>query len=184
MSPLRLSAVSDDYDRIQALKAGRIAPEGCVLDYVTLDPGSTFQRLFRNHEFDVAEMSFSTYMLALSKGDFPYIAVPIFLSRVFPHGSIYVRTDRGIRAPAGLKGKIVGVPSYHFTRGLVVRGMLQDEYEISPRDFRWRIGGIDKPEDFSYVAKPNPPGVEIEFIPPDRAIGVDLAEGRIDAIIR
>lgn len=183
MAPLRLTAVSDDYDRIQALKSGRTIVEGCTLDYLTLDPGSTFQRLFRKHEFDIAEMSFSTYMLALSTGDFPYRAVPVFLSRVFPHGSIYVRTDRGIRTPQDLRGRLVGVPSYHFTRGLVVRGMLQDEYGVTPADLRWRIGGVDRPEDFSYVAKPSPPGVDIEFVAPDRHLGAELAEGRIDAIV-
>ncbi len=180
---LRLVVASDDYDRIQALKQGKVAIEGCALDYLTLEPGETFTRLFRKHEFDISEMSFSTYMVALSQGEFPYRAVPIFLSRVFPHGSIYVRTDAGIRAPRDLKGRIVGVPSYHFTRGLVVRGMLQDEYGLKPSDMRWLIGGVDRPEDFSYVAKPHPPGVEVEFVAPDRCLADELAEGRIDAII-
>jgi 4,5-dihydroxyphthalate decarboxylase len=102
---------------------------------------------------------------------------------VFPHCSIYVRAGSGIRAPRDLKGRVVGIPSYHFTRGLVARGMLQDEYGIAPADIRWRIGGVDRPEDFSYVAKPSPPGVEVEFIAPDRHLAAELAEGRIDAII-
>jgi 4,5-dihydroxyphthalate decarboxylase len=183
MAPLRLVVATDDYDRIQALKQGKVAIEGCALDYVTLEPGEIFTRLFRKHEFDISEMSFSTYMLALSEGKFPYRAIPIFLSRVFPHGSIYVRADAGIRQPRDLKGRIIGVPSYHFTRGLVVRGMLQDEHGLKPSDMRWRIGGVDRPEDFSYVAKPNPPGVEVEFIAPGRCLADELAEGRIDAII-
>ena len=179
----RLSICTGDYDRIQALKTGRALIDGCDLDYLNLDPGSTFQRLFRNHEFDIAEMSFSTYMLALTTGDFPYVAVPVFLSRVFPHGSIYVRTDRGIDAPADLHGKKVGIPSYHFTRGLVVRGMLSDSYGVQPQHIRWLIGGIDRPEDFSYVGRPAPAGVEIAFLEDGRHLGAELAEGRIDAII-
>lgn len=158
----RLLVAGDDYDRIQSLKSGKVAIPGFELDYLTLDPGSTFQRLFRKHEFDIAEMSFSTSLIALATGGFPYRALPVFLSRVFPHGSIYIRTDRGIRAPADLKGRLVGVPSYHFTRGLVVRGMLADEYGVRPGDLRWRVGGVDRAEDFSYVARPAPPGVEIE----------------------
>jgi 4,5-dihydroxyphthalate decarboxylase len=102
---------------------------------------------------------------------------------VFPHGSIYVRTGSGIREPRDLIGRLVGAPSYHFTRGLVVRGMLQDEYGIRPGDLRWRIGGVDRPEDFSYVAKPSPPGVDVEFIEPNRHLAGELAAGRIDAII-
>jgi 4,5-dihydroxyphthalate decarboxylase len=183
MAPLRLVVATDDYDRIQALKHGKVAIEGCTLDYVTLEPGEIFTRLFRKHEFDISEMSFSTYMLALSQGEFPYRAIPIFLSRVFPHGSIYVRADAGIRAPRDLRGRLVGVPSYHFTRGLVVRGMLQDEYGIKPSDLRWRIGGVDRPEDYSYVAKPSPPGVEVEFIAAGRHLSGEMVEGRIDAII-
>ena len=183
MTALRLTIATDDYDRIQALKQGKVAIDGCTLDYLTLEPGETFTRLFRKHEFDISEMSFSTYMVALSQGGFPYRAIPIFLSRVFPHGSIYVRTGSGIREPCDLKGRLVGAPSYHFTRGLVVRGMLQDEYGIKPGDLRWRIGGVDRPEDFSYVAKPSPPGVNVEFIAPDRHLAGELAEGRIDAII-
>jgi 4,5-dihydroxyphthalate decarboxylase len=183
MADLRLSIATDDYDRVQALKSGAVAVPGCALEHFTLSPGQTFQRLFRQHEFDVSEMSFSTYLLALATGGFPYRAIPVFLSRVFPHGSIYVRTDRGIRAPGGLAGRLVGAPSYHFTRGLVVRGMLQDEYRVSPRDLRWRIGGVDEPVDYSYVAKPAPPGVEIEFIAPGRCLGDMLAAGEIDAIV-
>jgi 4,5-dihydroxyphthalate decarboxylase len=183
MERLQLSVVSANYDRIQALKTGAVAVEGCELSYIVSDPVSTFQRLFRQHEFDVAEMSFSTYMMALSKGGFPYRAVPVFLSRVFPHCSIYVRTDRGIREPKDLKGKLIGIPSYHFTRGLVVRGMLQDEYGVTPRDIRWRIGGVDRPEDLNYVDRPSPPGVDIGFIEPGRWLGEELKCGRIDGII-
>lgn len=183
MADLSLLAAGDDYDRIQALKSGAVTIEGCALRYLTLEPGDTFQRLFRGHEFDISEMSFSTYMMALGQGGFPYRAIPVFLSRVFAHGSIYVRTDRGIRTPQDLKGRLVGVPSYHFTRGLVARGVLQDEYGIRPQDVRWRIGGVDRAEDFNYVAKPSPPGVDIEFIAADRHLGAELAEGRIDAII-
>jgi 4,5-dihydroxyphthalate decarboxylase len=183
MAPRRLLVAGDDYDRIQALKSGAAAIPGFEIDYLILEPGDTFQRLFRKNEFDISEMSFSTYLVALAKGGFPYRALPVFLSRVFPYGSIYIRTDRGIAAPADLKGRLVGVPSYHFTRGLVVRGMLQDEFGISPADLRWRIGGVDRAEDFSYVAKPSPPGVDIEFIAPGEALAPMLQRGEIDAII-
>jgi 4,5-dihydroxyphthalate decarboxylase len=183
MAGLRVSIVSGNYDRTQALKSGIVKIDGCELEYLNLEPGETFKRLFGTHEFDIAEMSFSTYMLALAKGGFPYRALPVFLSRVFPHGSIYIRTDRGIERPADLKGKLVGVPNYHFTRGLVARGMLQDEYGIEPKDLRWRIGGIDRPDDFNYVDRPKPPRVHIEFADEGIHLGAELQAGRIDAII-
>ncbi len=130
MADVPITIVSGDYDRIQAIKSGAVAVEGCDVTYLNLSPGETFFRLFNYQEFDVSEMSFSTYMLARSKGDWPYRAVPVFLSRVFPHCSIYIRSDRGIERPEHLHGRIVGVPSYHFTRGLAVRGMLHDEFGI------------------------------------------------------
>jgi 4,5-dihydroxyphthalate decarboxylase len=183
MSKLSLTIATHDYDRTEALKTGAVEIEGCVLDYTISDPVSTFHRLFREHAFDIAEMSFSTYMLACAKGGFPYRAVPVFLSRVFPHASIYIRTDRGIAHPNDLRGKLIGIPNYPFTRGLVVRGMLQDEYGVRPQDIRWRIGGIDRPEDLNWLARPSPPGVHIDYAGPGESLGTALAEGRLDGII-
>ena len=181
--PLNITVVSGDYDRIQAIKTGKVPVEGCAVTYVNLAPPETFQRLFTNQEFDVAEMSFSSYMLARSRMDWPYTAVPIFPSRVFPHSSIYVRTDRGIHRPEDLKGKLIGIPNYHFTRGLVVRGMLQDEYGVRNEDIRWRIGGIDAPGGLTYMPFDPPAGLEVETIPADKTLGQMLVDGKIDAII-
>jgi 4,5-dihydroxyphthalate decarboxylase len=183
MADLDISMVSGDYDRIQGIKTGKVPVEGCRVRYLNLAPPETFKRLFDSQEFDVAEMSFSTYMLTRFSFDFPYTAVPIFLSRVFPHCSIYVNTDRGITRPEDLKGKRVGVPNWHFTRGLCVRGMLSDEYGVRVEDIRWRAGGIDTPGGLTYRAAPPPPGIEYEQIPGDQTLGDMLADGRIDAII-
>jgi 4,5-dihydroxyphthalate decarboxylase len=109
--------------------------------------------------------------------------VPIFPSRVFPHSSIYIRTDRGIREPSDLKGRLIGIPNYHFTRGLVVRGMLADEYGVKNADIRWRIGGIDTPGGLTYMPFEPPAGVEVQTIPADQTLGQMLVDGRIDAII-
>lgn len=183
MADVPITIVSGDYDRIQAIKSGAVAVEGCDVTYLNLSPGETFFRLFNYQEFDVSEMSFSTYILARSKGDWPYRAVPVFLSRVFPHCSIYIRSDRGIERPEHLHGRIVGVPSYHFTRGLAVRGMLHDEYGVAPSDMRWRIGGVDRPEDFDYVGVDAPDGVEVVPIDRRRCLSELLLEGEIDAIV-
>lgn len=183
MSPIRISVVSGDYDRVRAIKTGEVAVDGCEVDYLNLAPPETFQRLFDGQEFDVAEMSFSTYLMTRFRDDFPYTAVPVFPSRVFPHSSIYVRTDRGIETPEDLRGRLVGIPNYHFTRGLVVRGMLQDEYGVRNEDIRWRIGGIDTPGGLTYMTIDAPDGVEAAPIGADETLGDLLAEGRIDAIV-
>ena len=78
----------------------------------------------------MAEIGFSPYLIALSRGVPPYVAVPAFLSRMFRHSAVYIRTDRGITGPADLKGKRVGVPEYQMSAVMWYRGFLQDEYEI------------------------------------------------------
>lgn len=183
MSPIRISVVTGDYDRVRAIKTGEVGIEGCEVDYLNLAPPETFRRLFENQEFDVAEMSFSTYLMTRFSGDFPYTAVPVFPSRVFPHSSIYIRTDRGIETPGDLRGRLVGIPNYHFTRGLIVRGMLSDEYGVRNEDIRWRIGGIDSPGGLTYMAIDAPADVEAVPIGPDECLGDQLAEGHIDAIV-
>lgn len=183
MNSIPISVVSDDYDRVQALKSGRVRIEGCAINYIDSSPADTFHRLFNDHEFDVSEMSFSTYLLARSRGNWPYRAVPVFLSRVFPHCSIYIRTDRGIEKPGDLRGRRIGIPNYHFTRGLCVRGMFQDEYGLKPEDSLWLIGGIDRPGGLEYLAMEPPEGVDVRTIEPSKHLGAMLAEGEIDAII-
>ncbi|MGH9809729.1 MAG: ABC transporter substrate-binding protein, partial [Terriglobia bacterium] len=101
----------------------------------------------------------------------------------FPHSSIYVRTDRGIDAPADLKGKLVGLPNWNFTRGLVVKGMLQDDYGLRQSDIRWRVGPVDAPNDSTYSVRATPPGVHIEDVAAGSHLSAELADGRIDAII-
>ncbi|MBT3549939.1 MAG: ABC transporter substrate-binding protein [Rhodospirillaceae bacterium] len=183
MSAVPLRIASGNYDRIQAIKTGEVGIEGCQVDYVNLAPPETFRRLFEDQEFDIAEMSFSTYLLTRTRFPFPYTAVPLFLSRVFPHSSIYIRTDRGIDSPADLKGRLIGIPNYHFTRGLCVRGMLSDEYGVEGEDVHWRIGGIDTPGGLQYMQIDPPTGIDAEQIPPDQTLGAMLAAGEIDAII-
>jgi 4,5-dihydroxyphthalate decarboxylase len=183
MGAVPITIAADDYDRTQPVASGRVPVEGCQVTYLTLTPGETFFRLFTYREFDVAEMSFSTYLLARSKGEWPYQALPVFLSRVFPHGSIYVRTDRGIDAPADLKGRTLGVPSYHFTRGLCARGVLRDEYGVDPGDVAWRVGGVDAPEDFDYVGFEPPPGTDVRPIERGQCLGDLWRQGRIDGIV-
>ena len=85
MAPVPLTIVTDDYDRVQGVKTGAVPVAGCEVNYFHLPPSSAFPRLMRNHEFQVCEMSLSTYMLSRSRYDLPYRAIPVILSRVFAH---------------------------------------------------------------------------------------------------
>ena len=98
MARVPLTIVTDNYDRIQALRDGEVKVEGCEVTYLNLPPSSTFPRLMRYQEFQVSEMSLSTYMLARSRRDLPYRAIPVAASRPFAHGSIWVREGGPIAA--------------------------------------------------------------------------------------
>jgi 4,5-dihydroxyphthalate decarboxylase len=134
MRRIGLTIACWDYDRTRALREGTVEVEGCDVTMLSLAPEEAFFRAFRHAEFDVSELSFSSYMIATSRGTCPYIAIPVFPSRLFRHSGIYVRTDRGIKAPADLKGRTVGIPEYQVTAAVWIRGILEDEYGVKPSD--------------------------------------------------
>jgi len=182
MGKLSITMASWDYDRIQGIKDGSVQVEGCDVTHIVARPEEMFFRLFKHQEFDVSEMSFAIYILGRTNVDFPYIALPIPLSRVFVHSGIFIRRDCGIKEPQDLKGRRVGVPSYQQTRGLCIRGMLSDEYGVKPADLHWRMGGLDRPESLQLVPQDVPKDINIEPIPHGRTLSQMLVEGEIDAI--
>lgn len=169
-------------DRTRAIKDGRVPVEGCKVNYITLEPEEVFFRAFRNEEFDVTELSFSSYVMSLSKGACPYIAIPAFVSRVFRHSGIYIRTDRGIKKPEDLRGKVIGVPEYQMTAIVWMRGMLKEEYGIDPKDIRWRNGGQEEPGRDERTPLNLTNGVELKRIPEGKTLSRMLADGEIDGI--
>ena len=183
MSLLPVSMTFWDYDRVQALADGRGGIAGCDPVYFSLDIHDIFFRAIRNQEFDITEMSFSSYMTMLARGDPPYRAIPVFLSRMFRHSAIYIRTDRGINGPEDLKGREVGVPEYQVTAALVARGMLSDEYGVAASDIIWRTGGVEDPGRPEKVDLGLPPAFRVEPIPSDKCLSGMLADGEIDALV-
>jgi hypothetical protein len=122
MSRLSITVATWDYDRVRAIFDGRVRVEGCDVNYLTMPVEECFERAFFHGEFEVAEIGFSPYLIALSRGEAPYVAVPAFLSRTFRHSAIYVRNDRGIERPQELCGKRIGVPEYQMSAAMWVRG--------------------------------------------------------------
>lgn len=110
-----LTLACGNYDRTRAIIDGRVRIEGCEINYIRLEPEEVFFRAARYEEFDIAELSFHSYIMQTSRNESQYIGIPAFVSRCFRHSMIYIRTDRGIREPADLKGKLVGVPEYQLT---------------------------------------------------------------------
>ena len=104
MARVPLTICTGDYDRVRALVDGRVGVEGCDVNYLTMNPEQVFYRAWNNLEFDVTELSCSSYILARSNGWDNYIAVPVFPSRLFRHSGIYIRADSGIERPGDLEG--------------------------------------------------------------------------------
>src|SRR5215210_1977004 len=104
MVEVAITIACGNYDRTQAIKDGRVKVEGCAVTYLPLYPEEVFHRAFRFQEFDVCELSFSSYLRTVASGNAAYVGVPAFVSRIFRHSGIYVRADAGIRKPEDLKG--------------------------------------------------------------------------------
>ncbi|GLT22084.1 4,5-dihydroxyphthalate decarboxylase [Zoogloea oryzae] len=182
MSKLQLSVAMGDYDRTRALFDGRVQIDGVDPVFMLLNPEEMFFRAMRSQDFDITELSFSSYLVKLSKGESPYVAIPAFLSRAFRHTSIYVRKDR-IKCPEDLKGKRVGLPEYQLTANVWARAILQDDYGVRPEEITWVRGGIDTPGRPEKIKLQLPPGVHVEDAPPGTTISELLDQGEIDGFI-
>jgi 4,5-dihydroxyphthalate decarboxylase len=170
-----------NYDRTRSLLEGRIEPDGIDLNYLNMPVEETFFRMLRNREFDVAEMSLSSYTVSLFK-DSPFIAIPVFPSRFFRHSCIYVNKDSGIREPKDLIGKRVGNPEYQMTAPVWIRGVLQDEYEVPVDSVTYFTGGEEEPNRSEKLKLDLPSNIRVERIGPTQTLSAMLASGEIDAL--
>jgi 4,5-dihydroxyphthalate decarboxylase len=182
MAKLELSVAVGDYDRTRALIDGAVAIDGVDPIYMTLVPEEIFFRAFRGAEFDICELSLSSYTVKTAQDNCPYIAIPAFVSRAFRHTSIYVRTDR-IRKPADLKGRKVGVPEYQLTANVWARALLDDDYGVKPADIHWIRGGIEEPGRPEKLSIKPPAGVRLDNAPEGATISALLEAGEIDGFI-
>src|SRR5882757_2344377 len=132
MVEVPITIACGNYDRTAAIRDGRVKVDGCAVTYLPLYPEEIFHRAFKFDEFDVSELSFSSYLRTTAAGTSPYIGIPAFVSRIFRHSGIYIRTDAGIRTPDDLRGKRIGLPEYQITAVVWMRGMLQHEYGVKP----------------------------------------------------
>ncbi|HXQ50485.1 MAG TPA: ABC transporter substrate-binding protein [Stellaceae bacterium] len=182
MSKLRLTLACWDYDRARALADGSVAPEGIDLNVLELPVEETFFRMLRHREFDAAEMSLSSYVVSASRENPPFIAIPVFPSRLFRHNGIFINTGSGIREPKDLVGKRIGVPEYQLTAPVWQRGILQDEYGVDPASVEYFTGGEEDPGREEKVALDLPAKFRVRAIAPGKTLSAMLAEGELDAI--
>src|SRR6185369_3583094 len=182
MAKLNLSVAVGPYDRTRALIDGTVQVDGVKPACMTLSPEEIFFRAFRQAEFDICELSLSSFTVKTAQGSCPYVGVPAFVSRAFRHTSIYVRTDR-IKKPEDLKGKRIGLPEYQLTANVWARAILQDDYGVKPSDVTWVRGGIEEPGRPEKIKLNLPPDVKLENAPEGKTISGLLAAGEIDGFI-
>jgi 4,5-dihydroxyphthalate decarboxylase len=183
MSKLNLSVAVGDYDRTRPLIDGVVEIDGVKGVFLALEPEEIFFRAFRHEEFDICELSLSSYTLKVSRGEAGYIGIPVFPSRAFRHTSFYVRRDSGISSPADLKGKRVGLPEYQLTACVWARALLADDYGIDPSDIVWVRGGIDTPGRVEKLSLSLPDNICFEMAPAEMSLSHMLVAGDIDAMI-
>ena len=151
MANLPVTMACGPYDRMEALSLGVIQPEGIDLRYIAIQsPPEIFARMIKTNSFDVAEMSLAHYLISRIRGEFPYVAIPVFPSRVFRHGFVFVNSTAGIKTAKDLEGRRVGVQEYRQTAGVWVRGILQDEFGVDLDSLQWFEGGGSSNLDVSW----------------------------------
>jgi 4,5-dihydroxyphthalate decarboxylase len=182
VADLRLTLACWDYDRTRALADGSVKPDGIELTYLPLPVEETFFRMLRYREFDVAEMSLSSYCVSLGRPDPPFIAIPVFPSRFFRHSCIFVSARSGIREPRELMGKLVGSPEYQMTAPVWIRGILSDEYGVRVEDVEHRTGGEEQPGRDEKLKLDLPPSIRVGRIGPAQTLSQMIADGEIDAL--
>ncbi len=183
MEKLLLTVACGDYDRTKALQDGSVQPEGISLNYLPLQAEEIFWRMGGHREFDASEMSLSNHITMVSRGNSPFVAIPVFPSRFFRHSCIFINTDSGIQKPQDFKGKKVGAPEYSITAAVWIRGMLQDDYGVKSHEMEWLVGGQEETGRKERVALKLPPEIRVTPIADDKTLNGMLESREIDALI-
>lgn len=171
-------------DRTLALALGDVRPAGVDFNYAITDfPGDLFRQQCQYGLFEASEMSLATLILMVARGDDRFVGLPIYVMRSFRHGQVYVHEGSGIRHPADLRGKRVGVVEYQMTTALWVRGFLRDHYGVDASQLRWYTGGLIEPVWAQRLAVDLPADVRLEQIPAGATLEGMLAAGELDALV-
>ena len=189
MTGLPLTIATGPYDRVAPLRLGEIKAEGIELQYHAQVPvHDIFVEMAERGAWDASEMSLALYTVkrsrALGGGEpFPFTAIPVFPSRVFRHGNIFINNQMGITAPKDLEGKRIGIQEYRQSAGIWIRGILRDEYDVNTDTIQWVEGGVNDRR--TPTASDIRPEREVNITGLGRAdtLSDALASGDIDAII-
>jgi 4,5-dihydroxyphthalate decarboxylase len=169
----QLSVVLGDYPHGRPLLAGEVPVPGYEVRPVEVKPViGAYRRMIRDLEFDVCELAPVSYLMALQAG-VPLTGIPVFLNRRFHHGDVQCGAKSGIRVPADLKGRRIGVRAYTVTTGVWMRGILRDEYDVDVDSVTWVV------DDEDHIEGRNP--ANVERVTDGRSLGELLGAGELDA---
>lgn len=184
---MRLSLATWDHDRVMGVHDGSCPVEGpdgpVAIESHVLPTTTLFPVAVQEARFDVTELSVSSYVLQLSRGESAYTAIPAFISRAFRHNGFYVRAGSGIDRPEDLAGRTVGVPEYQMTAALWMRGILADDHGVRAGDIRWRTGALDAGVRRERLALALPEGMQVEPIADGQTLQDLLLAGEIDGLL-
>src|SRR5262245_40415278 len=183
MTKPRLTMALSHYDRHLPFFDGSVRLDDVDLDVLEVGQSSPLkhgrdrhERMLQKGEFDICELSLSSYLIAKSRG-MPFTAIPIFPRRLFSLSQIWVNVDAKIHSPRDLIGKKVGLSTFQTTLSVLAKGDLEAEYSVPRRDLDWYIS-----KDEAVPLKPMA-GVKMQLLKPGQKIGAMLEKGEIDALM-
>ena len=182
MPNLPLTLACWDYDRTRPLFDGRVKPEGIDLDVKVMRPRQIFPRMLEKQEFHVAELSFASFVGLKARGNCPFVALPIALSKIFRHSCIYVRPGAGIATPQDLRGKRVGTTQYGASAVVFMRGMMQHDHGVQPQDVHWFMGGLDAPTQRPLIPLNLPGDIRLDYLEGEATLEAMIEAGALDAL--
>ncbi len=186
MSDMKLDIAFWNYDRTHPLADGTVKINGVDATFhSTRIVTEIFEGMIRQRKFDVSELGMTYFLRTMDFDDPPFVAIPVFPNRCFRHSAIYINKASGIKKPEDLVGKTIGeLAVYGHDAGVMPKGMLSDEYGVTPDQCRWIVGGIDFPlNPLDFIPQPHPDDVEVTAAPEGADLGEMLAAGEIDALI-
>ncbi|HEX9270814.1 MAG TPA: hypothetical protein VGA01_01230, partial [Candidatus Binatia bacterium] len=179
MPKLQFSFITGANERVEPIINGAVPIEGAELITTYSDPSETFWRQLKFQEFEVSEMSLSSYLIAKSQG-MDMIAIPVFPSRRFMHAQLSYHVDSGIKQPGDIVGKRIGVGEYQQTASLWVRGVLEHDFGVSQYKVHWYM---ERSEELSHGGATGftpPPGISFQRIPKDKSLASMMVNNELD----
>jgi 4,5-dihydroxyphthalate decarboxylase len=177
-----LTIATTDYDHFRDFRLGLVRAEGIEANWLTLGHHEIFSRFTFNREWDVSELSFAKFAAQVTRENSDIIGLPVYASRLFRFSSFYVNKTKGIKEPADLRGKRIGVPEWAHTAAVYMRGWLMHESGVALSDIDWVQAGTNEAGRIEKVELTLPKGVTLTATP-DKTLSAMIASGELDCVI-